>query len=115
VTYLGIELLNVLTGPDISTLEGQENVSLVGGDLDHHDIINNSANQSTNDLGAERRFQRELCVLPKLQVLHHTNALNDRVVPKEDKGSSHTEAGEEPVPGKSRLCCIYGNDTHDDR
>jgi hypothetical protein len=64
-TYLGVELLDVLVGSDICTLDGQKNVPLVGGNFDHHDEIN-STNQGPDDLRAKGRFRRELRILPKL-------------------------------------------------
>src|SRR6266496_554266 len=83
MTYLRIELLDILTGPDVGSLDGQENVPLIRRDFNHHDIVDDRAHQSPHDLRRERRSWRYLCILPKLQILHHTNTLKNRIVPEQ--------------------------------
>ena len=81
----GIELLNILSTPDIRAVNSCQNWSLViddprdeevssAADRDlfyvryHHNIVQNSANQAANNLDSEGVSRRQMDVLSKLQI-----------------------------------------------
>lgn len=79
-TYQRIILLGLLTRPDIGALDREENLSLVGDDLIHHDIVEDRTDYSANHLHGECNARGQVAVLRKFEILTQQRALNDRAI-----------------------------------
>jgi hypothetical protein len=76
IKYQGIVLLGLLTRPNVGTFDRQKNLSLIGDNVVHHDIIENSTNESADHLHGESDTRGQVTVLSELKVLTQQRTLN---------------------------------------
>ena len=74
-----VVLLNVLPGPDVGAGNRSQNVTLVRHDADHHDVVEDGADDAASHLGCEGRFGGEVSELGELEVTKEELALLDGV------------------------------------
>lgn len=55
---LRVVLLDVLAGPDVGALDGEEDIALVVDNGDHHDIVEDGTNHSSDHLSGESGSRR---------------------------------------------------------
>lgn len=76
---LRVVLLWLLSGPDVSALNGKKNIALVVDDTVHEHKVQNRADQCSNDLCGEGSPWRELGVLGNLEVAQEELGLVHRI------------------------------------
>ena len=75
-----VVLLQVLPLPDIRALDRHENSRLMLHDGLHGNVVENSANETAQDLYRERASWREMCGLSEFEVLQQKKAQTERIV-----------------------------------
>lgn len=77
---LRVERLNLLSRPNVGTLNGEEDLALVVDDRLHDDELKDGADDGTDALNAEGGTRRKFGVLTHLQVAGEGKGLSARVV-----------------------------------
>lgn len=80
MSYLRIPLLDHLPGPDVCSLNGEKDVTLILCDRSHHHIVENRAHEGACQLGSKCTLWAQMCVLRQLEVLEQVQSLVNRII-----------------------------------
>jgi len=77
---LRVERLNLLSRPNVGTLNREKDFTLVVDDRFHDDELEDSSDDGTDDLSSEGSTRRKLGVLTEFEIASETESLSARVV-----------------------------------
>jgi len=63
MAYVRIEGLDDLAGPDVGTLDGKQDLALIGGDCIHQSVVDDCSENRPDDLNCEGTLRTEFTVL----------------------------------------------------
>lgn len=74
--------LKILAGPDIRSLDREEDFAFFGGDLFHHEVGHDTTYARPNDLHRKRTLGRQMNILSQFQIFEHVFCLDEGVIAK---------------------------------
>ena len=95
-----VELLHILSRPNVGALDGLEDVELVLHDAQHHNVVEQGADDAADGLEGEGGFGGKLDVLCQLEVAQEQDALGLAVVGEQGKVHVRQRTAWEKVTGQ---------------
>jgi hypothetical protein len=74
-----------LAGPDVCSFDRDKNLSLIGCDRAHQDVVDDGTEDSTHDLDREGTSWAEFTILTKLEILNQEQCLRLSIGTEEDE------------------------------